>query len=428
MPARQFVYKLSLNGHFVGVGPTQPVTSSETRYDGYDVTSLLKPGATNTLGALCYTTTGQQFDALLVVRYTDGSTQTFGTGPVVEGAQRQPGLPASSAASARPTTPRRRRTSTPRGYPFGFDTPGFDDSGWPAAAAEERTSPTSWRRRRRRSSSISRRRSSVTEYSPGNYVIDYGRTWVGGLSLDLDGTRRPGGSTSATARSCPTRRPCKYQAQAGETYEDKWTLKSRLAAPGDLGPARLPLRQRARRAARADRRRLHRRGLRLSLRHVALAVRLLRRQPQPGLAAEQEHHRGGQPEPLRRLVGARARRLRGRRLPAADGQPLHRRRLDAGHLLDAVPDDQPHVADRVADVRDPGGRSTRTCRPATSRRWPQNYAALQGKLPDKWFDAVDRPDPQDDRLQRGQQLPPTTTSSTGRPRTATATCSPPTTR
>ena len=79
-PGRQYVYKLWINGEFVGLGPTRSITD-ETRYDGYDVTDLVRSGEPNALGALAYTTRDKSFQAQLVVEYSDGTRQSFGTGP-----------------------------------------------------------------------------------------------------------------------------------------------------------------------------------------------------------------------------------------------------------------------------------------------------------------------------------------------------------
>ncbi len=49
-PARQYVYKLYLNGKFVGLGPTQPI-ANESRYDGFEVTTLLNQGSAPSLFA-----------------------------------------------------------------------------------------------------------------------------------------------------------------------------------------------------------------------------------------------------------------------------------------------------------------------------------------------------------------------------------------
>jgi len=224
-PGRQFVYKLSVNGSFVGVGPTRSI-GSETRYDGYDVTSLLHSRAQNTLGALAYTTSGQRFLAQLVVRYTDGTTQTFGTGSTWQT------LPAESTSTVLPNVgsvgtsyySAPKENFNAQSYPFGFDSPGFDGSAWkPAEAKSDFASlvatPTAKVQQQLHTPV------SVVEKSPGNYFIDYGRTWVGGLSLNVTGTAgqvldiRYGEVTSAA-------QTVKYATSGGNSYQDKWTLKA----------------------------------------------------------------------------------------------------------------------------------------------------------------------------------------------------------
>ncbi|MFC1436210.1 family 78 glycoside hydrolase catalytic domain [Streptacidiphilus sp. N1-3] len=221
-PAKQFVYRMTLNGKFVGAGPTQPV-GSETRYDGYDVTSLLKPGAANTVGVLAYTTSDQRYEALLVVRYTDGTTQTLGSGPswtALNGSSALP--PSASIGTSYYTAPQENVDAA--AYPFGFDTPGFDDSAWPAATVKAPftdlvATPTAKMRQQ------IERPASVDEYAPGDYFVDYGRTWIGGMSLNLAGTAgqvvdiRYGEATSAPDT-------VRYKTSAGNTYEDRWTLKA----------------------------------------------------------------------------------------------------------------------------------------------------------------------------------------------------------
>ena len=221
-PAKQFVYKMTLNGKFVGAGPTQPV-GSETRYDGYDVTSLLKPGAANTVGVLAYTTSDQRYEALLVVRYTDGSTQTLGSGPswtALNGSSVLP--PSASTGTSYYVSPQENFDAA--AYPFGFDTPGFDDSAWPAATVKApftdlEATPTAKMRQQ------TEQPASVVEYSPGDYFVDYGRTWIGGMSLNLTGTAgqvvdiRYGEVTSAPDT-------VQYKTSAGNDFEDKWTLKA----------------------------------------------------------------------------------------------------------------------------------------------------------------------------------------------------------
>lgn len=221
-PTRQFVYKLWVNGRFTGVGPTRPV-GSETRYDGYDVAPLLRPGAANTLGVLAYTTSDQRFLADLVVRYTDGSSQTFGTGPRWQARSGADVLPsAGSIGTGYYTAPMEDFDS--RAYPAGFAAPGFDASSWTApvvksAFADLEPTPTAKVGQQLKSPA------SAVEYAPGDYFVDYGRSWIGGLSLDLRGSAgqvldiRYGEVTSGP-------NTVRYTTSAGNTYEDKWTLKA----------------------------------------------------------------------------------------------------------------------------------------------------------------------------------------------------------
>ncbi|MFJ2953483.1 family 78 glycoside hydrolase catalytic domain [Streptomyces sp. NPDC087270] len=221
-PGRQFVYKMWVNGRFVGVGPTRPV-GTETRYDGYDVTSLLRPGAANTIGALAYTTSDQRFLADLVVRYTDGSTRTFGTGPGWKAESGAKVLPsAGSIGTSYYTAP--VEDFDARAYPTGFAAPGFDDASWPApvvksAFADLEPTPTAKVRQK------PEKPASVVEYAPGDYYVDYGRSWIGGLSLDLTGSA--GQRLDIRYGEVPAGTDTvRYKTSAGNTYEDTWTLKA----------------------------------------------------------------------------------------------------------------------------------------------------------------------------------------------------------
>jgi alpha-L-rhamnosidase len=221
-PTRQFVYKLWVNGSYVGVGPTRPV-GNEARYDGYDVAGLLRAGQLNTIATQAYTTSDQRFLAELVVRYTDGSTQTFGTGPSWTAINGSDVLPdGGSIGTSYYTAPMENYHADK--FPFGFTEPGFDDSSWSAAATKPaftdlEATPTG-KVQQRLETPV-----SVVEYSPGDYFIDYGRTWIGGLSLDLDGTA--GQVVDIRYGEVPSGpNAVKYQTNAGNDYEDRWTLKA----------------------------------------------------------------------------------------------------------------------------------------------------------------------------------------------------------
>lgn len=219
-PGRQYVYKLWLNGEFVGLGPVRSI-AGETRYDGYDVTDLVREGDANALGALAWTPQDQRFQAQLVVEYADGSQQTFGTG---EEWTAHPGAEAFPAAGSIGTwaftAPQEDLQAA--AYPIGFDRPGYDDSEWAAAAPQPAyddlvATPTN---------KVDQRLEypvEVVEKEPGRYFIDYGRTWAGGLSLQLDGEAgqqveiRFGEELSGPQE-------VRFDMRTGNSYRDRWTL------------------------------------------------------------------------------------------------------------------------------------------------------------------------------------------------------------
>lgn len=220
-PGRQFVYKLWLNGTFVGLGPTQPI-KTEHRYDGFDVTALLKKGEKNALGALAWTTSDKRFLANLVVEYSDGTRQTFGTGPLwkaMSGASVYPA--AGSIGTSYFTAPRENIQSGL--FPTGFEQPGFDDSKWSPAAVKTAFTTLLPNPAAKVEHQL-KRPEVVVEKSPGHYFIDYGRTWIGGLGLDVVGTNgqeldiRYGEVVSAP-------QTVKYAMHTGNNYQDKWTLR-----------------------------------------------------------------------------------------------------------------------------------------------------------------------------------------------------------
>ncbi|MFT4083026.1 MAG: family 78 glycoside hydrolase catalytic domain [Nocardioides sp.] len=220
--SKQYVYKLSVDGTFVGLGPTAP-TGEETRYDGFDITDLLAPGKTSTVSAIAHSTSSTaRFLAMVVIAYTDGTTQVVGTGSdwraqAGSSVYRSPG----SYGTGYFTAP--RENTDARAYPDGFDEPGYDDSGWPAAVEQDafedlEAAPMG------KVTEQSEKAASITEIADGDYVVDFGRTWLGGTSYDI---------TDGTAGSQVQLRygqvlnddgTVKYQTNAGNTYLDTYTL------------------------------------------------------------------------------------------------------------------------------------------------------------------------------------------------------------
>lgn len=221
-PARQYVYKLWLNGKFVGLGPTQSL-GDEARYDGFDVTAMLKPGTANTIGALAYTKRDKRFLAQLIVRFQDGTLQSFGTDGAWQALDGIAALPeAGSIGTGHYAAPRENIDA--RAWPVGFAMSGFDASAWAPAhekAAFAQLEPTLTAK----VAEHIKLPVEVVEYLPGSYFIDYGRSWVGGLRLSLDG--RPGQMLEiryGEALSAPL--TVKSPMATGNHYEEKWTLRT----------------------------------------------------------------------------------------------------------------------------------------------------------------------------------------------------------
>ncbi|MFT4122598.1 MAG: family 78 glycoside hydrolase catalytic domain [Microbacteriaceae bacterium] len=219
--AKQYVYKAWVNGEYVGLGPTQSI-STETPYDGFDVTDLLTAGEENAIGVIAYTTTTQKFQAELVVRYADGTTDVFGTDSGWSAMSGDSVFPAAgSIGTSYYVAPKENFNA--QAYPYGFDEAGFDDSGWDSAvekSAFTTLSPTTIGKVQQKLEDAV----TIVDKGDGDYFIDFGRTWIGGIQLSLsDGTAgdtldvRYGEVTSAT-------NTVKYALNTGNTYQDIYTL------------------------------------------------------------------------------------------------------------------------------------------------------------------------------------------------------------
>ncbi|QWC86245.1 glycoside hydrolase family 78 protein [Nocardioidaceae bacterium] len=220
-PARAFVHKVWVNGTFVGIGPVRPIRG-ETRYDGFDVTGLVRPGQPNAIGALAHTTADKRFQAELVVGYADGTSDVFGSDDTWRSLAGFEAYPASGDIGTQYFTAPMEDVDN-RAYPTGFAEPGFEAAGWESpvvkpAFDELLATPTAKVERQLRDPA------SVTETSPGSYVIDYGRSWLGGLALDLRG--EAGQRLDIRYGQVLENGSVKYRTTAGNTYRDQWTLKA----------------------------------------------------------------------------------------------------------------------------------------------------------------------------------------------------------
>jgi alpha-L-rhamnosidase len=218
-PARQFVHRTTVNGIEVGIGPTRSV-AGESRYDAYDVTTLLHSGA-NAIGVQAWTTTDQRFQAELVAVTEDGRRLQWGTGSDWQGLDGGAVYPNSGSIGtgyyAAPTEDLQYAA-----FPSGYAEPGLVDDRWQPVVsrpgfAELRPNPTAGIAIR------SYRARSVTEIAPDIVVLDFGRTHVGGITLD-GGLDQPAEVTLRFAELLDDHGRARYRMATGNTYQDHWTL------------------------------------------------------------------------------------------------------------------------------------------------------------------------------------------------------------
>lgn len=252
-PGRQFVARASVNGTEAGLGPVRPI-ATEHRYESFDVTALVGPGA-NAIGVVAWTPEDQRVQVALEVSTTDGTTHRFGTG---DGWKALPGtdayLPLGSSGTGYYSAPREHLVSAR--YPWGFDRPGFDDTGWadavrkpaledlranpvPTVHAEEHAPvtcrPAGSAGPAGPSESADGRRTAPdtgpgTQDRPvGPVVLDFGGTYVGGISLPPVG--RPADLTIRFGEMLDADGRVRSHLATGNHFEDRWELTGEEPSP-----------------------------------------------------------------------------------------------------------------------------------------------------------------------------------------------------
>lgn len=225
LPAHQYVYRVYVNGGFVGLGPTQPM-DGENRFDAYDITDLVQGNQANAIGALAYTKEDQQFIGLVAVTYADGSRELFATGPDWKAMPGHMVYPeAGSIGTNFYQAPVENLNAVH--YPFGFATTEFDDSLWLNAKVTtplQDLQPTLVGKVQEELKAPER----IEEKGPGHYFIDFGRTWLGGVQLTLDAEEAGqievlyGEELEDADSSANTVR---WRMRTGNNYRDTYTYK-----------------------------------------------------------------------------------------------------------------------------------------------------------------------------------------------------------
>lgn len=220
---KQYVYKLYMNGEFVGLGPERGYNSMNM-YNTYDVTDLIKAGQKNVIGALNYTKTGQKFLFQMKINYKDGTSdliQSDSSWKVLDGTSVFKDV--ASVGTSYYYAPREDIDATV--YPFGWNDASYDDSGWDAAttlSAITNLAPSRVENTKRYLCAPV----NVVDKGNGNYFIDFGKEFVGGIQLDLKGVPSKTKMEIDMGEELSDVNTVKYSMRTGNIYQDFWTLKS----------------------------------------------------------------------------------------------------------------------------------------------------------------------------------------------------------
>lgn len=219
-PARQYVFRATLNGEFVGVGPTRGYDEM-TFYHAYDVSEKLKPGK-NALGFVAYSPRSQAVLAQLDIVYADGERQRIGTNTddwqALSGAELF--RDAGNSGSGHFFAPREFLRADL--WPHGFDRPNFKTTGWNRPIQREELKGLTGIGTRNLEEEI-RKPVQMEKIGPGAYRLDFGRTVVGGLRMTIDGTMgrkidlRMGEELNSDGS-------VRFKMRTGNHYQDRWTL------------------------------------------------------------------------------------------------------------------------------------------------------------------------------------------------------------
>lgn len=225
---RQWVFRMYVNGEYVGIGPhmdsSQGKGAGDYYYNSFDVTNHLQEGE-NTIGAICYALQDRRFQAQLKVTYTDGTSDVYvtdNTWKTLDGTAAYGEGEASIGTSAYFTA--MAENIDARVFPYGWDEPGFDDSKWTAPVVKERITnliPTP-------TDPVLENEvqpAKIVDKGNGSFFIDMGVELVGGirLTLDLEGVSGTD-LTVMYGEELSGENSVRWQMRTGNNYREFWTL------------------------------------------------------------------------------------------------------------------------------------------------------------------------------------------------------------
>jgi alpha-L-rhamnosidase len=220
-PARQYVFRLTLNGTFVGVGPVRSCApDKEARYSTFDLTDRVRPGR-NALAALCYAAEGRAFLARITIIRRNGERTVIGTGPawrVLSGDRWRPAAGFTGGGYYKAP----QEFIDARQEPDGWQLPGFDDQQW--STPDKRLFGLTLRPHSVDEITQTLITPSAIQLAPGRWLFDLGREIAGGIRLSISGKAgrtvevRLGEERSADGGA-------RYELRASQVYREVWTLR-----------------------------------------------------------------------------------------------------------------------------------------------------------------------------------------------------------
>ncbi len=220
--ASQYVYRLYMNGEFVGCGPERGFDDIE-RYNTYEVSDSLEPGAVNAVGALNYTGDGHKFIFQMDVQFADGTSETItsdgswkaldGDDIYVDGG--------NAGHDAYYYVPREFINAL--NYPFGWKESGFNDADWAQAVEADMIANLKPSAQHNEQKYLIEPK-QVVEREPGHYFLDFGRSIIAGFRLaNIEGESGQEVDIRLGQELLGPQR-VRYEKRTNNTYQEVWTL------------------------------------------------------------------------------------------------------------------------------------------------------------------------------------------------------------
>ena len=220
--AAQYVYRLYLNGEFVGCGPERGFDGVE-RYNTYEVSDFLEPGTVNAAGALNYTAEERKFLFQMDITYADGTSETITSDSSWQALDGDDIYVDGGNAGHDRYYHAPREFINALNYPFGWKKSGFNAAGWSQAVetdAIESLKPSAQHNEQKYIAEPVR----VVERGPGHYFIDFGRSVIAGFRLNCIEGEAGQEVDIRLGQELLGPQTVKYDKRTANTFQEVWTL------------------------------------------------------------------------------------------------------------------------------------------------------------------------------------------------------------